>query len=167
MADGGLKKIDPADSISLLKFKKINVAVVPIEMGTNFVEVNMVNAPAFGNKEALLLKEIAPQIMWLMMADTKIADEGLDQLKWCTNMTRLNLKNTAITNASISKIGTLQQLEYLNIVGTKITDDGLLGLNPGNSLKKIYCWNTGISEKGVMAFQKKYPTIELDFGQKK
>lgn len=167
LGKAALPTIEPADAARINEIKKLNVAIVPVAMGTNFMEVNMVNVPSFGNKEVLLLKAIAPQIMWLVMADTKITDEGLEQLKWCTNTTRLNLKNTAITDTSVSHIGAMLQLEYLNIVGTKITDDGLLGLNPGNNLKKIYCWNTAISEQGVMAFQKKYPTIEIDFGEKK
>jgi len=166
LRDGTLKNIEPADTVLVNEIRKLNVVVVPVALGTNFIEVNTVNAPSFGDREALLLKGIAPQIMWLMMADSKITDEGLDQLKWCANATRLNLKNTAISNAAFAKIAKLGKLESLNIVGTRMDDEGLLAFVPTASLKKIFCWNTGISEKGVMAFQRKYPTIELDFGQK-
>jgi hypothetical protein len=79
----------------------------------------------------------------------------------------LNIKNTAITNASISLIGQFNKLEYLNIVGTKIDDAGLLGLTPSVTLKKIFCWQSGITENGVMVFQKKYPSIQIEFGGKK
>jgi hypothetical protein len=127
----------------------------------------MVNVPSFGDKDAPLLQKIAPQVMWLVLADTKITDAGLQPLKSCANITRLNLKNTAITNASISLIGQFNKLEYLNIVGTKIDDAGLLGLTPSVTLKKIFCWQSGITANGVMVFQKKYPSIQIEFGGKK
>jgi hypothetical protein len=161
-----LEKVAAADSATMVELKKINVAIVPIATGTNFIEVNMVNAPSFDDKNAILLEKLAPQIMWLVLSDSKITDEGLNYFKQCVNATKVNLKNTGITNASIPKVAGLKKLEYLNIVGTKITDEGLLALNPSGGLKKIYCWNTGITEKGVQLFQKKYPKIEIDFGIK-
>jgi hypothetical protein len=166
-APAALDTIASADSASIEALKKINVAVVPLATGTHFLELNMVNVPSFGDKEAPLLQKIAPQVMWLVLADTKITDAGLTPLESCSNTTRLNLKNTAITNASISSIGQFKKLEYLNIVGTKIDDAGLLDLIPSTTLKKIFCWQSGITANGVMVFQKKYPNIEIDFGEKK
>ena len=166
-APAALDTIAPADAASIAALKKINVAVVPLATGTHFLELNMVNIPSFGDKDAPLLQKIAPQVMWLVLADTKITDAGLEPLKSCSNITRLNLKNTAITNASISLIGQFNKLEYLNIVGTKIDDAGLLALTPSTTLKKIFCWQSGITTNGVMAFQKKYPKIEIDLGEKK
>ena len=166
-APAALDTIAPADAASIAALKKINVAVVPLATGTHFLELNMVNAPSFGDKEAPLLQKLAPQVMWLVLADTKITDAGLQPLKSCANITRLNLKNTAITNASISLIGQFNKLEYLNIVGTNIDDAGLLGLTPSATLKKIFCWQSGITANGVMVFQKKYPSIQIEFGGKK
>jgi mono/diheme cytochrome c family protein len=166
-APAALDTIASADSASIEALKKINVAVVPLATGTHFLELNMVNVPSFGDKEAPLLQKLAPQVMWLVLADTKITDAGLQPLKSCANITRLNLKNTAITNASISLIGQFNKLEYLNIVGTKIDDAGLLGLTPSVTLKKIFCWQSGITANGVMVFQKKYPSIQIEFGGKK
>ena len=162
-----LDTIAPADAASIAALKKINVAVVPLATGTHFLELNMVNVPSFGDKDVPLLQKIAQQVMWLVLADTKITDAGFESLKSCANITRLNLKNTAITNASISLIGQFNKLEYLNIVGTKIDDAGLLGLTPSVTLKKIFCWQSGITANGVMVFQKKYPSIQIEFGGKK
>jgi Leucine-rich repeat (LRR) protein len=166
-APAALDTIASADSASIEALKKINVAVVPLATGTHFLELNMVNVPSFGDKDAPLLQKIAPQVMWLVLADTKITDAGMEPLKSCSSITRLNIKNTAITNASISLIGQFKKLEYLNIVGTKIDDAGLLNLTPAPTLKKIFCWQSDITPNGVMAFQKKYPNIEIDFGEKK
>lgn len=162
-----LDTIAPADASGMTALKKINVSVVPLSSSTHFLELNMVNAPSFGDKDASLLQKIAPQVMWLVLADTKITDAGLESLNSCSNITRLNLKNTVITNASISLIGQFKKLEYLNIVGTKIDDAGLLNLIPASTLKKIFCWRSGITTNGLMAFQQKYPNIEIDFGEKK
>ncbi len=81
----------------------------------------------------------------------------------CSNIVKLNLQNTIITNSSIVSINLLTQLEYLNIAGTGITDEGLFQLKVNKSLKKIFCWNAKITKDGVMRFKKLHPFIEIDF----
>jgi hypothetical protein len=78
----------------------------------------------------------------------------------------MNLKNTSISNASITKINKLKKISYLNIVGTKITDAGLLQLTPAQEDMQIYCWNTAITENGIQQFMKKFPKAKVFFGGK-
>ena len=161
-----IDSIAPADSVFLIDLKKINVVVVPISLGSNFLEVNAINAPSFGDKDAPTVEKIAPQIRWLSFSETQITDASVDYLSRCENLEKLNFKNTLITNASILKINKLKKLKYLNIVGTKINDTGLLQLQPGTNSLQIYCWNTGITEKGIQQFRKKFPETNVFFGEK-
>jgi uncharacterized membrane protein len=167
--DGVKKEMDsiaPADSAFLVGLKKINVAVVPISFGSNFLEVNAINAPTFGDNDAAKIGKIAPQVKWLMLSETQITDAALDNIVGCENLEKINLKNTLVTNASITKINKLKKISYLNIVGTKITDAGLLQLIPAQEDMQIYCWNTAITERGIEQFRKKFPRAKVFFGEK-
>lgn len=167
--DGVKKEMDsiaPADSAFLIELKKINVAVVPISFGSNFLEVNAINTPTFGDNDAVKIGKIALQIKWLMLSETKMTDVALDNILGCENLEKMNLKNTSVTNASITKINKLKKISYLNIVGTKITDAGLLQLIPAQEDMQIYCWNTAITERGIEQFKKKFPKAKVFFGEK-
>ena len=161
-----MDSIAPADSVFLSNLRKTNVAVVPIALGSNFLEVNAINTPTFGDNDAAKIGKIAPQIKWLMLSETQITDASLDFFSGCEHLEKINLKNTSITNASITKINKLKKIAYLNIVGTKISDAGLLQLVPGNESMQIYCWNTAITENGIQQFRKKYPKTNVFFGVK-
>jgi uncharacterized membrane protein len=167
--DGVKKEIDsiaPADSVLLSNLKKTKIAVVSIALGSNFLEVNAINTPTFGDNDAAKIGKIAPQIKWLMLSETQITDAALDNMLGCENLEKMNLKNTSITNASITKINKLKKISYLNIVGTKITDAGLLQLIPAQEDMQIYCWNTAITERGIEQFRKKFPKAKVYFGGK-
>lgn len=158
--------IAPADSVLLNDLKKINIAVVPIAAGSNFLEVNAINMPTFGDNDAAKIGKIAPQIKWLVLSETQITDAALDNILGCENLEKINLKNTSVTNASILKINKLKKISYLNIVGTKINDAGLLQLIPGKEDIQIYCWNTAITERGIEQFRKKFPKAKVYLGGK-
>ena len=167
--DGVKKEMDsiaPADSVMINNLKKVNIAVEPIALGSNFLEVNAINTPTFGDKDAAKIGKIAPQIKWLMLSETQITDASLDNFLGCENLEKMNLKNTSISNASITKINKLKKISYLNIVGTKITDAGLLQLIPAQEDIQIYCWNTGITENGIKQFMKKFPHAKVYVGGK-
>ena len=161
-----IDSIAPADSVFLIALKKINMAVVPISLGSNFLEVNAINAPGFGDKDAAVIEKVAPQTKWLMLSETQITDAALDNIVGCENLEKMNLKNTSISNASITKVNKLKKISYLNIVGTKITDAGLLQLIPAQEDIQIYCWNTAITENGIKQFMKNFPKAKVYVGGK-
>jgi hypothetical protein len=110
--DGVKKEMDsiaPADSVMINNLKKVNIAVEPIALGSNFLEVNAINTPAFGDNDATKIGKIAPQIKWLMLSETQITDAALDNIVGCENLEKMNLKNTSISNASITKINKLKK----------------------------------------------------------
>jgi hypothetical protein len=55
-------------------------------------------------------------------------------------------------------------LEYINLFDTKITDAGIKELAKLKGLKKIYCWQTKVTQAGVDALKKALPGVEVDTG---
>ena len=56
---------------------------------------------------------------------------GLAVIAGMKNLKRLNLANTAVTDAAADSLASLENLEYLNLVGTKVTDAAMPKLATG------------------------------------
>lgn len=148
------QKIAKADNAAISALQKENILIHPVAQNQSFLEVSAVNAPEFNDEKVKMLTKIATQIVWLKLAKTKISDNGVSKLSECKNMVKLNLENTGITNKSIDAIRKLPNLEYLNITHTKIDDKGLMALTNLKSLKRVYCWQSGVTETGALEFEK-------------
>ena len=81
-----------------------------------------------------------------------------------TNLTRLNLENTRITNAGLVALSSLSNLQYLNLVGTNITSDGLDPLSNLGKLKEIFLFKTAISADALTVLKQKMPQTVFDTG---
>ncbi|HBF16996.1 MAG TPA: ribonuclease inhibitor, partial [Verrucomicrobiales bacterium] len=54
-------------------------------------------------------------------------------------------------------------LEWLNLWGTQVTDLGLMKLKDLSKLRKIYLWQSKVTEKGAAALKKELPDLEVIF----
>ena len=58
----------------------------------------------------------------------------------------------------------LANLEYLNLYGTKVSDAGLDPLKNLKKLKKLYLWQTQVTEAGVQKLKESLPDLEVVLG---
>ena len=65
---------------------------------------------------------------------------------------RLHLERTALTDAALTHLSALKELEYLNLYGTSVTDAGLDRLKPLARLRQLYLWQTKVTPEGAKAF---------------
>lgn len=140
------------------------IIIRPVAQDKHLLEISCINYPAFDNAMAGLLVQLAENIVWLRLDNTKITDEALEGIGKLTKLVRLNLSGTAITTAGIGQLKTLQNLEYINIVNTKADDAGLLILSNIPSLKNIYCWNSLITASGIENYKTKMPAVHIVSG---
>ncbi|MDQ3329679.1 MAG: ribonuclease inhibitor, partial [Planctomycetota bacterium] len=78
-----------------------------------------------------------------------------------TELTRLHLEKTAITDAALPNLAGLQKLEYLNLYGTNITDAGLEPLGGLAGLKKLFVWETKVTLDGVRKLRERLPELQI------
>ncbi|MEZ6046891.1 MAG: hypothetical protein R3C11_15190 [Planctomycetaceae bacterium] len=69
----------------------------------------------------LISKMSSDQMMYLMLANTAITDEGVKNLKLKNTYIMLDLSGTSITNASIPTFNEILRIYQLNVSDTKIT----------------------------------------------
>jgi uncharacterized membrane protein len=157
-------KINKANESDLKKLTDKNVLILPLSKEVNLLEASCVNDKEFADTDAKLLENVAEQLVWLKLSNTKITDGALPSIAKLNNLVKLHLNHTAITDKGIDNLINLKHLEYLNLFDTQITDVSLLKLAKIKTLKKVFLWQTKVTKPGVEALKKAIPGIEVDMG---
>ena len=79
-------------------------------------------------------------------------------------LTRLHLDNTKLSDAGLSKLTGLKNLQYLNLTGTAVTVKGVTGLKGLTALKSIYVYQTGIKSSDWDNLTTNFPQTLVDTG---
>ena len=100
--------------------------------------------------EGLLHLRPARQIRDLnLLYAEQITDLGLNAIKNWTNLKRLNVRGTRISDPTLAIAGKLTQLESLDIANTGMTDVGLDALVPLTNLKHLALGRSRFSDEAI------------------
>jgi len=115
--------------------------------------------------DLLKVQPIKNNITWLSLADCMLNDNHLSYISNFTNLTRLKIqKNPLVTNKGIEALQELEHLTELNLYGTRVSNNTLITLGQMKSLKKLFVWNTGITDKAIADFKALHPDVEVIAG---
>ncbi len=144
----GLREPD-ADAVARLT--EMGATITPFSVKTpQLVSVEFISSyNRIGDEQIRELMAIAPNIVDLNLAKTKITDEALKDVGAFARLTKLNLNNTKVSGAGLEHLATLTNLEWLNLYGTPVDDDGLPHIAKFRKLKSIYLWNSKVSKEGM------------------
>ena len=154
-------KVPAADPKVIDELKNVGLLVLPLSKELNQLEVSAVNARTFGDAQAALLPKLSNQIVWLKLGDTDVSDATLTQVAKLKNLQKLHLEQTKVTDAGLKNLKDLANLEYLNLYGTAITDAGLAELAGIKNLRTIYLWQTKVTAQGLANLKKTMPKLEI------
>lgn len=104
---------------------------------------------AFRDAQLAELVPIAAAIHRLDLGETAVTDAGLAQLGAMKNLHRLKLDRTQVTNEGLASLSSLSQLYSLNLFGTAVSDEGLTALRPLQNLRMLYVGQTSITLDGI------------------
>ena len=151
-------------SSTIEAFKNQNIIFSNLQEGSPFVMANFVNVIPFENSSLLALQKIEKQLVILKLSNLPIKDADIKLLVGLSNIKKMNLENTAITNECLPYLKDLPALEQLNLYGTNITDEGLKQLASFKNLSVIYLWKTKVTENGIEQFKKERPNVTIEMG---
>ncbi|WP_234736983.1 c-type cytochrome domain-containing protein [Tellurirhabdus bombi] len=157
-------KVAAPDAKAIEALKKAGLLVMPLAKDQHLLEVSAVNARSFNDAQAALLLPLKEQIVWLKLGNTPITDAAMSQISQLKNLQKLHLEQTKITDAGLKTLTGLPYLEYLNLYGTAITDAGMSNLSNLKALKSLYIWQTKVTEAGVEALRKANNSVEVNTG---
>jgi Leucine-rich repeat (LRR) protein len=144
----GTKSPDP-DAIRRLT--ELGAVILPASVDTpQLLSVEFISTyNKITDEQVKQLYAIAPNIVELNLAKTKITDESLKVVGSLANLNRLNLNNTRITDAGLANLAGLNNLDWINLYGTDLTDNAVPHLAKLRKLKSIFLWGSKISDEGV------------------
>lgn len=142
------------------------VHVVPVTAGSAELWVDFA-APAVDITDEDVLELLAPiqaQVVELSLARTGISDELFTFVADMPSLQRLDLRDTAVGDTGVSRLGAHPRLAELVLVRTHLSDaavDALLGLP---ALRKVWVWESGLSPDGVARLRSERPDLVVDAG---
>ena len=158
------KLVDPADEKIIKQLREKGVVIIPVTRSSNYLSANFVTVDTVTEKVISLLSSLKKQLIWLNLGDKIFPDTLLKTVGLLTNLTRLHLNNTSITDKGIVFLQPLPNLQYLNLVGTKVTAQGLMQLKGLPNLQAIYLYKTSISSSDWGTVKNTFPKVTLDTG---
>ncbi len=165
--DGGFlaTKIEVANPQAVENMQAQGFKVYQIAQEVNYLDVDFSLADTTLSSNQLNALLDAPEhIVWLNLSRTAISDDDLKTVGQLTNLLRLRLDQTEITEAGIAHLTNLQQLEYLNLYGSKVGDGMLEHIKQMPNLKKLFLWQSNVSAEAAEALREAMPELEVDTG---
>lgn len=151
------------EAVEQVRAKGLKIA--RIAQDNPFLEVDLSLMDSLPGSNPLgALDQVNEQIVWLNLSRTSVSDKDLDAVAKLSNLLRLRLDQTGITDEGIAKLSGLANLEYLNLYGTKVSDASVEALKQLPNLKKLYLWQTDVTPEGVADLQASLPLVAIDTG---
>ena len=104
---------------------------------------------AFGDAELEKLAAAGKDLIWLDLSRTAITDAGLTVVGKMPNLQHLDLRGTAVGDAGVEALVPLRDLQTLGLYGTAVTDAGLPALQRLPGLKRLYVGGTRVTQPGL------------------
>lgn len=156
--------IEKAPDSIVQQLRKMNVAVSPVSQQSNYLSISFITTDTVSDAHLRLLQALSKHIVWLKLSSSKVSDVQMNGIAKLTNLTRLSLDNTAVTDKGIVPLKGLLQLQYLNLSFSKVTEQGVQSLGELKNLKQLFLYHTNISPAGYDAIKKILPNAAVDTG---
>lgn len=141
-------QIAAAAQDSIIAIEKTGVHIDRISKASNFLSVSCLNKSSFSDADFETLLPIKTQIARLDLGGTKITDAIFEKLAQLPNLTILKLDNTDISGEQIKLLSTLEHLKKINITSTNFGRTQLTELSDFKSLQKVYVFQTKLDNSG-------------------
>lgn len=140
------------------------VSITPVAADSYFLSANLVSVPHEAVAKLRQIVPLAKNIIWLKLTACELPEGSLNSLQEFTNLTRLSLDDTDITDKDVEVLAGLRTLTYLNLKGTKVTAQGVAKLASLPVLRQLYLFQTGVTVADQESLQKQFPSTRIDFG---
>lgn len=156
--------VEPALPKDIAALQEKGVIVLPVAANSNYLSANFISLQKVNDSTINLLQPLKKQLVWLKLSGAIFSTASLNTIASLTNLTRLNIEHSSITDSALIYLKPLLQLQYLNLVATNVTAKGVEQLKGIQQLKNIYLAQTLVAKNDWAALQKLFPKTVLDSG---
>lgn len=153
-----------ADVDAIAKLNTSFRSVQTLFPGSPALDVSYFGISAFQPNSLADLKTIKNQIVRFSLNKMPLAGIDLSFIQDFTHLEELHLNFTDLDSDQLKVISGLDKLEILAISGNAINEASLKNLAKMKSLKKLYLWQTELSQQDQTSIIKSLPSTVIDFG---
>lgn len=122
-------------------------------------------APTAGDDFVDQLLPLSNFVVWLDLARTQITDASMSTVGKMVNLEELNLNACEITDEGIKQLEGLSKLKKLNLSGTLVSEAALPTLLKLEALEAIYLFRTQWTPEGVAVLRRIKPDVTIVLGE--
>lgn len=111
-----------------------------------------------------LAQRVGARVVYLDLGKQRIGNEQYASLAKLSNLNRLNLDATDLTDGDLAHLSGLTHLESLNLYATAVTDAGLAYLQDLPALRSLYLWRTDVTADGIRTLAAHHPDLDINVG---
>ena len=153
-----------ADEKTIASLRSPYCDISSVASGSPALAVRFMIRSGFNAAHLGKLRKIAGQVVEINLTDMPVKDEDLSALSAFTNLETLILNGTSIQGKGLKELSALPQLTHLALSGTGIGPSALGPFLERTKVKRIYCWNTGVTANDLPALLALNPGIAWDLG---
>lgn len=120
-------------------------AISPIAQNSPALRANFFIREKFNPGKIEELLKVKDKLVILNMDNMPVTDEQAKTISKFTNLEKLILNNSALTNSGLTELIKLKNLQSLSVAGTKIDKNAAAIFQKFENLKEVFVWNTGIT----------------------
>lgn len=110
------------------------------------------------------LEEVEKNIVFLDLSGVVLSGSDYPEIARFKYLARLNLAGSSFPGGLMDALVPLEYLEVLNVYNTSVTEDELAKVLEAPALKRVYLWQTSISDSVVQTWKTEYPELQFDAG---
>jgi uncharacterized membrane protein/mono/diheme cytochrome c family protein len=156
--------VSEAPKEAVVKLQQLGVAVYPVSKTSNYLSVSFVAVSEIDQNVISLLSSISKQLLWLKMPGVKLDDAVVKVISGCSNLRRLSIEHSGITDSQLESFNNLTALRNLNLTDTQITIVGLQKLGNLRRLKQLNLYQTQVIQTYVPKLRQLFPAANIDLG---
>lgn len=154
-------------AVSESDLKEVNTpfcSVFPLAAGSPALQAEFYVTKKYDKKALENLSKVKDQIVVLNLAKMPVTDEDINQISGFKNLEKLVLNQTDIKGNTLQELKKCKNLYSLALANTKISKENLLKILDMPSLKEVFLWSTALDETALADLKKKYNKINFDYG---
>lgn len=160
------KEVPPANYAALQRMNDLDLVVIPIADGSNYLSVSFINVVPEKSEAAMsALVLIKDQLVWLNLDYQDLSRESWNIIGELKMLRKLSLKNSNISDEFLPSLNSLSQLRQLNLVSSEVSAAGINDMRALDNLRKLYIYDTHVSASDMKSINSNFPNLEIDLGQ--
>jgi len=161
------EKTYPFEAASVSVVQKLSgpfCSVFPLSQRSPALQADFFVREKFDRKKLEELSKVKTQLVVLNLGNMPVEDADMKTVNQFSNLEKLILNNSLITNNGVNEIKKLKKLRSLSLAGTKVDKNVVSAFSQLDSLKEVFIWNTNITATEADELQKQNKKIKFDRG---